>query len=412
MILYQIIIFVKALQILSKSHSTSIMIQIIFIVTFVLLLAYLVLIVIYFIGWRKIKFFVPQTTAPKTNVSVIIAARNEEINVVNLLQDLDKQDYPLRLLEIIFVDDDSTDETSLLIKTHASPETKLISMKTNNLDASAAYKKRALAKGIAISSGELILTTDADCRLNPKWISTIVKYYEQCRPDMIVMPVVMTHKRKVSGIFQHLDFMFMQGITAASISNKFTMMCNGANLAYTRKAFDAVGGFENIDHVASGDDMLLMQKIATLDKNKIMYLKSSAVIVKTEAQNNWIAFLHQRMRWAGKSTSYLDASLLPTLLLVFTFNLFLLIAFVTSIFFNDVVLIFGATLHVWTVMGSFLLFKISVELLLLLPVSRFFKSNQWLPLYPVLQPLHIIYIVVAALLSKTLAHDWKGRRGK
>lgn len=38
-------------------------------------------------------------------------------------------------------------------------------------------------------------------------------------------------------------------------------MCNGANLAYERKAFNEVNGFAGVDHIASGDDMLLMHKI-------------------------------------------------------------------------------------------------------------------------------------------------------
>lgn len=396
----------------SQSQSIYIMVQTLFIITSLLLLAYVILIVLYFKGWRKTKIFVPQTIAPKTKVSIVIAARNEAANVLNLIDDLNNQDYPVALTEIIFVDDHSEDDTASLIQVHAAPETRLIALLGKNSGKQAAHKKQALAIGIAKSSGELILTTDADCRLHPKWISTIVNFFEANRPNMIVMPVLMTHKGELSGIFQHLDFMFMQGITAASISIKYTMMCNGANLAYSRAAFDAVDGFENIDHVASGDDMFLMQKMAALGKHKILYLKSSEVVVKTAAERSWLTFLNQRMRWAGKSTSYLDASLLPVLLLVFTFNLFLLLTFFSCIFLNDGLIISGITFNVWIFLCSLLFIKTTVELLLLLPVSRFFKSVAWLPLFPLLQPLHIVYIVVAALLSKIIPHQWKGRIAK
>ena len=58
-----------------------------------------------------------------------------------------------------------------------------------------------------------------------------------------------------------MDFMVLQGITGAAVYKKKMSMCNGANLAYEKKAFYEVNGFAGIDHIASGDDMLLMHKI-------------------------------------------------------------------------------------------------------------------------------------------------------
>jgi len=62
-------------------------------------------------------------------------------------------------------------------------------------------------------------------------------------------------------IFQLTDFMSMQGITAAARNLKLGNMSNGANLAFSRAAYERVGGYEGVDHMASGDDYLLMMKL-------------------------------------------------------------------------------------------------------------------------------------------------------
>ncbi len=121
---------------------------------------------------------------------------------------------------------------------------------------------------IGLAKGSLIVTTDADCLVQPEWLRTIASFYEEFSPVFIAAPVVYCNPlpgdslfKKFLKIFQSLDFMTLQGITGASVYKKFHNMCNGANLAYEKKAFYEAGGFEGIDQIASGDDMLLMHKI-------------------------------------------------------------------------------------------------------------------------------------------------------
>ena len=71
-----------------------------------------------------------------------------------------------------------------------------------------------------------------------------------------------------------MDFMVLQGITGAVVYKNNLSMCNGANLAYEKKAFYEVNGFAGIDHIASGDDMLLMHKIWKKYPDRVHYLKS------------------------------------------------------------------------------------------------------------------------------------------
>src|ERR1700741_4803978 len=111
-----------------------------------------------------------------------------------------------------------------------------------------------------------------------------------------------------------MDFLVLQGITGASVTKKIHSMCNGANLAYEKKIFYEVNGFAGIDHIASGDDMLLMHKIAKIYPGRIGYLKSTEAIVNTQPMATWPDFFNQRIRWASKATHYNDKRIFWVLL--------------------------------------------------------------------------------------------------
>ena len=122
------------------------------------------------------------------------------------------------------------------------------------------------------SSGELIICTDADCMMGKDWIRALVDAYQRENLQFIAAPVKIISDGSWLSVFQTLDFISLQGITGAAVYKNLYPMCNGANLAYTRKAYDAVGGFSDIDHIASGDDMLLMKKIQAIFPGKIQVM--------------------------------------------------------------------------------------------------------------------------------------------
>src|SRR5438552_2515384 len=148
----------------------------------------------------------------------------------------------------------------------------------------------------------------------------IFSFYEEKDPVFIAAPVILQNNSSVLQMFQALDFLVLQGITAASVYKQFHSMCNGANLAYEKKAFEEVKGFESIDHIASGDDMLLMHKIRKKFPGRLNYLKSKKVIVSTQPMKTWKEFLNQRTRWASKARFYDDKRIFFVLLLVYLFN--------------------------------------------------------------------------------------------
>jgi glycosyltransferase involved in cell wall biosynthesis len=238
--------------------------QLIFFITFLFLVLYAGLIIYYRQSWVSIADLgLPILDfIPSTKISVIIPARNEGQNIKDCLDSIIGQLYPKHLFEVLVVDDHSTDNTAAIVLSYQLQNIKLISLKdfvaANEINA---YKKKAIEIAIKQSTGDLIVTTDADCTAPPNWLQTIAAFYQQKKPDLMVMPVAIDCSNRFIEIFQALDFMTLQGITGASVHKKFHSMCNGANLAYTKKAFNAVNGFKGIDTIASGDDMLLMHKM-------------------------------------------------------------------------------------------------------------------------------------------------------
>lgn len=392
------------------------MVLIILIFTAFLIFCYCCLLIYYRIGWKAISDFVPVTKGDEhfnTFITVIVPVRNEAQNILSIINAIQNQEYPSHLFEIIIVDDDSTDDTINLASPFVSDHLKLISINEHRDENNfVAYKKRAIEMGIEMAKGTLIITTDADCTMKTTWLKTIAAYYELYHPEMIVMPVSIKKNDSFLGTFQTLDFMSLQGITAAAVYKKIHGMCNGANLAYTKKVFYEVNRFEGIDHIASGDDMLLMHKISKKYKDRILYLKSKEVIVETQSEKSISDFINQRIRWASKADKYEDKSLFPVLLLVYLLNLFLVFLFVWGLYSNFTFYILHFTFNIPKLLLASLFIKTAAELLFLYPVSRFFGNQQMLWLFPLFQPFHILYTVIAGWFGKFGTYQWKGRKLK
>jgi len=361
---------------------------------------YALLILRYRAAWQQITPFQPSPGhRPSTRLSLVIAARNESATIPHCLRAIMAQDYPKALYEVIIVDDHSTDDTAALVRGFAPNGVRLVEL--SKLDPGRQGKKAALTEGIRAASSDLILVTDADCHMETRWMRTMASFYEHKQADFIAAPVRFETDSSPLGIFQQLDFLSLQGITAAAVSNGYHGLCNGANLAYRKSAFEAVGGFEGIDGIASGDDMLLMQKIARQPGMQIGYCLSSEAIVSTPGADSWRAFLQQRIRWASKARFYQERGLFFVLLLVWLLNAALLALTIAGILFSDA----WARTAAWLLLG-----KTLVELTFLWPVAGFFSRRALLGGFLPAQPFHIVYTVLAGLLGQNGSYEWKGRR--
>lgn len=381
----------------------------------ILFLVYAGLLVMYRLGFKKTPVFKPdfKDAVFVTKVSIIIPARNEAANIESCIKSILANNYPENLIEILVVDDHSTDNTAAVAKA-CSPRVKVISLKEYITAPINSYKKKAIEIAIGQISGNLILCTDADCIVPTNWIRTIVSFYELKKAAFIAMPVMLSSTNSFIENFQLVDFMVLQGITVGAVNNGLHPMCNGANLAYTKEAFEAVNGFEGILNIASGDDMLLMQKITKAFPDKVFYLKTEEVLVTTAALPTLKGFLQQRIRWASKAGFYKNWSLNAVLGIVYFFNLFLLMAPFVSLFYNPIILKVsnGFTLSliwIWLVM---FLFKIIIDSWFFYKVAVFFKRKNLMLFFIIAQPFHIAYTVVAGWLGKFGNYKWKGRSVK
>jgi cellulose synthase/poly-beta-1,6-N-acetylglucosamine synthase-like glycosyltransferase len=377
-------------------------------ISILLFSAYAFLIDYYRRAWNEIPDFhlsESDTDNPTTKISVIIAARNEEKNIQHLLDSLFQQTYPKNLYQVIIIDDHSNDNTWGLINNLHYEEMNLKCLKLYDYAdqlTTGSYKKFAIETGINNSTGDLIVTTDADCVMQKDWLNTIAFFHEKKNTKFIAAPVKINADDSFLSIFQTLDFMTLQGITGASVFKNIHSMCNGANLAYEKNAFTEVHGFRDIDNIPSGDDMLLMHKIYKKYPDWVFFLKNKNAIVSTQPETTWKGFLDQRTRWASKADKYDDKRIFWVLLLVYIVNILFITLLIASIW-NKI--FFG-------LFFILLILKTIIEYPFVRSVAIFFEQENLMKYFPLLQPFHIIYTILIGFFGKFGSYHWKGRKVK
>ncbi len=348
-------------------------------------------------GWKVIEEYNVQKTIPTTKVSIVMAARNEAEKIHLTIQDILAQQYPAHLLEVIIVDDHSTDSTANIISSYSPQNVILIQL--NEANALNSYKKKALTEAIKIATGELIVATDADCRMGHHWLGTIVSMYQEKNYKLISSPVTFYEEKNTFEEMQTLEFLFLIGLGASTIGNKIPSTCNGANLAYSREVFNELNGFAGIDNLASGDDELFLHKVASKYPNGIGFCKSEEAIVYTHAKHDLKEFIRQRKRWASKSTSYKNKAVVALGITIWLFNVFILGCFAAGFISNNYFTVFASAIGI----------KFIAELIFLFPVTAFFKRKKLLLYLPVLTVLHIFYLIYIGIAGNSGKYMWKGR---
>ena len=152
--------------------------MIIVIILGLLLGCYLLLMAGLIIGWFRLRNVNTNLVKASTRVSIVIPSRNEALNLPGLLEDIYIQNYPLELLEVIIVDDHSTDETLEVVKNFKAMPITILSLSVPGIEG----KKNAIETAVRQAKGEVIITTDADCHPGPEWVRSVVSFYEQSKP--------------------------------------------------------------------------------------------------------------------------------------------------------------------------------------------------------------------------------------
>ena len=370
---------------------------------------------------------VPDARLP--TVTVVVPARNEEASIGACVDSILAQDYPAGRLDVIVVDDDSTDATAAVVMERMraaflaapgvasatpdgdaeddaeEPPAWLTLLRVpENRARQRAHKKAAIEKAVAQATGEIVLTTDADCTVPPGWARAMASAFDGPETAFVSGPVAYRLGRR-PGLFvrlQAMDFFGLMACGAGGIGTGRPNLANGASVAYRRETFAALGGFSGVDHVTSGDDELLMQKVAYQTPLDVRFCADGGAVVETEPVRTLHAFVHQRRRWASKGTLY-PARLQAVLLGVGAF----FVALVASV----LALPFAPGLLPYV--GAAFALKAAGDLAVLVPAARRFGQTRLLWAYPVHLVLHAPYSLFVAALGvrgASAGFEWKGRR--
>ncbi|MCD4651214.1 MAG: glycosyltransferase, partial [Candidatus Cloacimonetes bacterium] len=124
-------------------------------------------------GLRKKR---PETSNKLFSFSIIVAALNEEANIPDLLNSLEKLDFPPDRFEIILANDRSTDDTFRLMEDFCSKEENRTAINISSSNVTHPGKKVALQAAADIAKHEFLLITDADCVVPANWLHTFNNY--------------------------------------------------------------------------------------------------------------------------------------------------------------------------------------------------------------------------------------------
>ena len=332
-------------------------------------------------------------------VSVLIAARNEEKNIEKLLESLKKQSFPKELFEVIIVNDHSTDNTDEIINDFINKNKEL---DVKLLKAEKTGKKHAISQALHSAINELIIVTDADCVLNDLWIESIVGFYQEEKCKMILAPVLLSPAENLFEKMQVLEHLSLIGSTAGSASIGFPVMCNGANMAYERKAALEVEKFRKDFDIPSGDDMFLLEQfVKCYGHNNVKFLLSKSAVVKTKTCKTIKDFFRQRRRWVSKTKSYTSWKVIVTALIVLFFNLSI-ISLLVSAFFVPAL---------WSIYILLTLLKFFIDFPLLKNITNFMNQGSLLKWVLPLEIIYPFYAVFTAL-SGTIFTKLKSENGK
>ncbi|GAB3199701.1 cellulose synthase/poly-beta-1,6-N-acetylglucosamine synthase-like glycosyltransferase [Pontibacter aydingkolensis] len=364
------------------------------------LLAYAWVVLRRLVAWvRMAVTALPDNYTPVTSISVIIPVRNEAANIVALLQDLEAQQYPKELFEVLIVDDHSTDDTLKLIHQYNSGSTMSSSVLELKHVAGLSMKKAAVKYGVEQAKGELLVLTDGDCRVGPEWLKQYAYTYETKQPYFISGPVCLQNTYTTFERMQLVEFASLIGIGGASMAINRPNMCNGANLAYPKHVFEQVGGFTGNDGIASGDDEFLLHKIHQQNPGKAVFLKSPEAVVYTEARKNLVSFMSQRIRWASKWRAYQSVQVQLVALIVFLVNFLLFLSIPFFLFGHLPLLVF---------LGAYFT-KFAIDFLFLERILAFLSKRKYIWHMLPLQLVYVPYVVFTGIGGLFGRYHWKGR---
>ena len=323
------------------------------------------------------------------SISVVIAARNEEKNISALLNDLINQSIDKNKFEVIISNDRSTDKTKNIIDQFAK-ECSFIKTIDIFERHEMTPKKFALTKAIDQSVGEIIIATDADCRVPVDWVKNMATLVENTGKVVIGYSKIETFQI-IFNDFQKIDFLGIMAANAGLLTHGIVCSGSGQNLAYKKEDFYKIKGFELVKNQLSGDDMYIVQQISSIKGAIFNYNPES--FVSTKSKKSIKSYLNQRIRWSSNSKSNYHSS--P---LFFGFLLSAFLANVSVLYFITIL----SNLSLFLILAKFFLegFVIFIGSRIFLTKISFLSYSIW----NIIQPIYIPIVGLSGLIGK---YSWK-----
>ncbi len=362
--------------------------MIFYLIILVLLLTYIVLILYAKKGWLSLveeNHNISKEDLPM--VSVVVIFKNEKDNLPQLLNSLANQQYPYDLFEIIAVNDHSDDNYDY---------SQLNSENVRVINSVNSGKKASIKEGIHLAKGEIILTTDADCKIEHGWIKSMVNTLLSSDSNMVLGSVLLTNsKQSFFQKFQLADFSALQIVGAGMTANKNPIFCNAANMGFYKKDWSEAIKIIKGEEFLSGDDVFLLHAFKKLDK-KIVFNKSKDSKIYTYPKKDLKSFINQRIRWGGKTVGYNDATTMFVAILVFMTNLFLALQLILGVLDTYFTLTFIGTLII----------KSTVDFLLLRSGKEFYNIKINFFQFLIFSTIYPFYIIYSAIMGPFRINKW------
>jgi cellulose synthase/poly-beta-1,6-N-acetylglucosamine synthase-like glycosyltransferase len=252
------------------------------------------------IGLSRARF--PRNITYEPKVSIIVAARDEAKNIGECLASLAQIDYPSHKFEVIVVDDNSADATPSIIASYLSARSNFRTMTAQPASGHLRGKANAIAQGIDIASGEIIMMTDADCIVSPSWVRGTVEQYNDTTG--IVAGLTLLKYDDWFGGMQTIDWTYMLALASSTMALGNPLSCIGNNFTFRRAAYDEVGGYRNIKFSVT-EDFALFNAMTRSGKWGSRYPIRKETLVLSKPCADVAALYRQKRRWGvgGKDMS-------------------------------------------------------------------------------------------------------------
>lgn len=368
--------------------------MLLFYIAFTFLAAYALVLLWLAAGFLRQRFFGGAEQEPQA-VTIIVCARNEERYIGLCLRSIISQKYPRDKMQIIVINDASSDTT--VLQAEAVLKVSGINYRVVS-NAQQKGKKHSITYAVQLAAHPLVITRDADTfSASPKWLQRVSDFQRSSHSDLVIAPVAITQNFGVFWALQVVENNILTVLACGSASWKKPFLCSGANLAFTKSIFERTGGYASHAHIPSGDDVLFMEDVKKIPGARIAYLKSKEAIVHTYPSPSFASLMRQKVRWASKFRQNPNPLNLSLAVLSFAVNLFWLFLFV-----------YVYTVHKHkTLCLTFIFSKLVFDNLLLFLAAGFIKNRHigWFAL-PVscIYPVYALMVGMASLFMKS---RWK-----